>query len=348
MLMDFVALKKVVPGDTVAVLSPSAGLPAIYPHVFELGLMRLRESFGLKVLEYPTTRMSGASAAARARDINAAFRNQEVKAIFASIGGSDQVTVLGHLDPQIIRANPKPFFGYSDNTNLCLYLWRLGIPSYYGGSIMCQCAMQGQMDEITTRFIKHALHTHGTVKAEEALEFTDDDLPWDDPRTLTQRRIYQPHEGNIWEAPCSAVVRGRLYGGCVESLDMIYKVGRWHPRDEELDDVIFCLETSEERPPVELVKRYMMCMGVRGIWSRVKALLVARPKTNMMDHPPMAQRDAYRREQREAILEQFRRYNPNAPVVFNMNFGHTDPQIVLPLGHLTSVNPEAREVVFEY
>ncbi|MFG1802029.1 hypothetical protein ACGFI4_17875 [Micromonospora carbonacea] len=29
------------PGDRVAVVSPSAGLPAVFPHVYELGLRRL-------------------------------------------------------------------------------------------------------------------------------------------------------------------------------------------------------------------------------------------------------------------------------------------------------------------
>jgi muramoyltetrapeptide carboxypeptidase LdcA involved in peptidoglycan recycling len=30
----------------------------------------------------------------------------------------------------------KPFFGYSDNTNLLLYLWNLGVIGFHGGSTM--------------------------------------------------------------------------------------------------------------------------------------------------------------------------------------------------------------------
>jgi muramoyltetrapeptide carboxypeptidase LdcA involved in peptidoglycan recycling len=41
------------PGDRVAVVSPSAGLPGLFPHVYELGLRRLREEFGLEPVEYP-------------------------------------------------------------------------------------------------------------------------------------------------------------------------------------------------------------------------------------------------------------------------------------------------------
>ena len=72
----------------------------------------------------------------RARDINAALANPDIKALMAVIGGSDQITVLPYLDPEIIRASPKAFFGYSDNTNLLNYLWSLGIASYHGGSTL--------------------------------------------------------------------------------------------------------------------------------------------------------------------------------------------------------------------
>ena len=44
------------PGDRAAVLSPSAGLPAVFPAVYEQGLGRIREVFGLIPVEYPTTR----------------------------------------------------------------------------------------------------------------------------------------------------------------------------------------------------------------------------------------------------------------------------------------------------
>ena len=48
-------------GDRVAVLSPSSAGPALFPAPYELGLRRLRERFELEPVEYPTTRMLGAS-----------------------------------------------------------------------------------------------------------------------------------------------------------------------------------------------------------------------------------------------------------------------------------------------
>src|SRR5689334_16862884 len=49
------------PGDRIAVISPSSGLPELFPHPYELGLRRLREDYGLEPVEYPTTRKMGTS-----------------------------------------------------------------------------------------------------------------------------------------------------------------------------------------------------------------------------------------------------------------------------------------------
>ncbi len=91
-------------GDAVAVLSPSAGLPARFPLPYELGLTRLREEFGLRPVEYPTTRAAQASPAERGADIHAAFADPDIKAVVASIGGEDELKVLAHLDPDVLRA----------------------------------------------------------------------------------------------------------------------------------------------------------------------------------------------------------------------------------------------------
>ncbi|MGI5284478.1 LD-carboxypeptidase [Nonomuraea polychroma] len=113
-------------GDRVAVVSPSAGLPEIFPLLYELGLRRLREDFGLIPVEYPTTRTMGSSPAYRARDLHSAFADPDIAAVVCSIGGDDQLTVLAHLDRDLLKANPKPFFGHSDATNMLAFLWVSG------------------------------------------------------------------------------------------------------------------------------------------------------------------------------------------------------------------------------
>src|SRR4051812_19409397 len=89
------------PGDRIAVLSPSSGLPELFPAPYELGLARLEKDFGLVPVEYPSTRRMGASPQERAADLHAAFADPDIAAVIASIGGDDQLTVLPHLDREL-------------------------------------------------------------------------------------------------------------------------------------------------------------------------------------------------------------------------------------------------------
>src|SRR3954451_19650884 len=110
------------PGDRVAVVSPSFAAPGAFPAVHEVAMRRLHEEIGLVPVEYPTTRRVGASPRERAEDLMAAFADPGIRAVLATIGGDDQLTVLPHLDPDVVRADPKPFAGFSDNTNVLNWL----------------------------------------------------------------------------------------------------------------------------------------------------------------------------------------------------------------------------------
>ena len=125
--MEFHKPHPLKPKDKIAVVSPSSGMPFLFPWVYEQGLRRLKEVFELEPVEFSTARKSpeflSQNPKARADDINRAFADPSIKGIIATIGGNDQVKILPFLDKKIIQANPKIFMGYSDNTNLHLVLW---------------------------------------------------------------------------------------------------------------------------------------------------------------------------------------------------------------------------------
>ncbi|MGH3717076.1 MAG: LD-carboxypeptidase, partial [Micromonosporaceae bacterium] len=185
------------PGDKVAVVSPSAGLPELFPGVYELGLRRLRELYDLEPVEYPTTRKMGSSPADRARDLHAAFADPQITAVMASIGGDDQITVLPHLDAALIRANPKPFFGFSDNTNVLTYLWQQGIVGYHGGSVMVHLG-RGELLPYSIESLRTALFTSGEVEVAAPGASTDEVIEWDRPEALTSGRPVVPNDGWRW------------------------------------------------------------------------------------------------------------------------------------------------------
>lgn len=336
-------LKKLKKGDKVAVLSPSFAAPGRFPHVFELGLERLRSLFGLEPVEYPTTRKLGASTEERARDLAAAFENPEIKAVIASIGGDDQVTYIYKMSPHSFIDNPKPFLGYSDNSHFCNFLFQNNIPSYYGACVMTQFAMQKEMDKYTIDYIRHALFDAGEYEIVPSPEYNEIGLDWSDPSLLTTRRVYEPNTGWVWDTPSDG--GGVLWGGCLESIDDMLRNNVPIPNLNKFENIVLLLETSEEVPSHGYVQRVIRSLGERGILQKIQGVLVGRPKAWEFDKPfTKEERTLYVKNQHEVILQTIRSYNKNIPIVQNMNFGHTDPQIPMPYGGKVKIDSNKKKI----
>ncbi|SDD08909.1 S66 family peptidase [Actinokineospora iranica] len=336
------------PGDRVAVLSPSAGLPGLFPLPFDLGLLRLREDFGLVPVEYPTTRRMGSTPEDRAVDIHAAFADPEIAAVISSIGGDDQIRVLPHLDAALLRANPKPFFGYSDNTAFLAYLWAAGVIGFHGGAVMTQFGRPGALHPVTAAALRAALFTTGPYDLPEVTASGDIDRPWDDPATFDSEPPLRPCSGWRWHN-ADQVVEGRSWGGNVEVLSWLLMADRAIRPVEDYAGSVLLLETSEEMPTATEVYRVLRSMGERGLLRQFPAALVGRPKTwYFSKRTTPAEAAAYRDDQRAAVLRAFAEYSPAATLVFDVDFGHTDPQVVLPYGAPILVDGPGRRVTVTY
>jgi len=337
------------PGDHIAVISPGAGLPGLFPRPHELGLERLREEFGLEPVEYPATRKMGSTPQERADDIHAAFADPDVKAVIATIGGDDQITVLPFLDRELIRANPKPFFGMSDNTNLLAYLYNTGIVGYHGATVMTALGRPVAMDPLTAESLRAALFTSGEYELRPAERWNDVNRDWADPATFDAEPETRPGSGWTW-LNADRVVEGRGWGGCLEILGWLLMADREIAHDlAEYDGGVLLLETSEEIPSGEEVFRTLRNMGERGLLQRFSALLVGRAKTWSFEHPNSPDEgDRYAAEQREAIRRALRAYAPGLMTVFDVDFGHTDPQLVLPYGGSIRVDGPDRRITVTY
>ena len=346
-MKSFVTLPTLTRGDQVAVVSPSAGLPGLFPWVQDLGLRRLRDVFGLNPVEYPTTRRLQAPLEARAHDLLQAFADPANKAVFASIGGDDQIQLLKHLDPAVLLAHPKPFFGFSDNTHLHTLLWCLGIPSYYGGAVMTQLAMPGRMHDYTIQSLTNALFATGEVELTAAPHYTDHVLDWAEPANLARTRPLAANEGWHWDGAADGA--GRLWGGCVESLVAQVATEKYLPSTADLQGCVLYLETSESTPPAWVLNYLLTGFGERGWLASFQAILVGRPQAGDVTRPlAPAQKAAYRAQQRAAVVKAVRAYNSHIPIVQNLDFGHTDPQLALPSGQLARVLGGERRIFFSY
>ncbi len=330
-------------------ISPSAGLPYLFPALHEQGLRRLRDELGLVPVEYPTTRVLGAPAADRARDINAAFADPQIRAVLAVIGGDDQITVVPHLDRALIRANPKPFFGYSDNTNLLHFLWRQGVVGFHGGSTMVHLGRGGRTHQDTMASLRAALFTPGWFDLTAPLAFSDESLDWNAPQSLRTEPVNRPAPGDwTWHRP-DRVIEAPTWGGNLEIVGWLLMADRDVPAPDEVGGHILILETSEELPVAGEVFRTLRNMGERGLLGAFAALLMGRAKAwERSRRTTLDERATYAADQREAVLQAMAVYNPDATIVFDVDFGHTDPQLIIPYGGLVRIDGPPRTISVRY
>ena len=127
----------------------------------------------------------------------------------------------------------------------------------------------------------------------------------------------------------SGAVRGRLFGGCMEVLEMSKGTCLW-PDDEMFDDTILFFETSEDMPAPVFIEYWLRNYGSQGILQRAKALLFGKPY-----------QEKYYEEYKTSILKILSELGLyDLPVICNMSFGHNQPMCMLPYGAMAEVDCE--------
>lgn len=108
------------PGSMLGVCAPSARFDT---EKLNLGIGVLKElGFKVKVpVEiFKKKRYLAGDDMVRANVINSLFLDPEIDGIICARGGYGAIRILDHLNWDIIKQNPKPFIGFSDNTAILL------------------------------------------------------------------------------------------------------------------------------------------------------------------------------------------------------------------------------------
>jgi muramoyltetrapeptide carboxypeptidase LdcA involved in peptidoglycan recycling len=340
--MDLITPPALKPGDTVAVVSLSAGLAHLMPHRYAAGRRQLAETFGLNVIDAPHATAEPGwlhdHPEARAADLHWALENPEVAGIVSAIGGEDSIRLVGHLDLDLIRRHPKVFTGYSDSTVQHLVHRQAGVASFYGMAVLGTAAENGGMHPFTVEsFRRTVMSTEPVGELAPAPDWTEERLDWRDPGLQDRRRLWVPNYGWLWlqgEQP----VTGPVLGGCLEVLTMALGTSIFPPLSA-FDGAVLHLEVSEERPPIVQIGHWLRGFTAAGITERIGALLFSRPEDRSL-RETLALYAAVRQELADAG-------RPDLPFVANLDFGHSHPMGLLPLGARMTVDPVQRRITID-
>jgi len=124
------------PGDRIEIVSPAS---AITLEKMARGIALLQD-WGYRVTlsdhVFDHTDYLAGTDEHRAADLQRAFDDPDVAAVFCSRGGYGCARLIPHLDLDRIAASNKPFLGFSDITTLHLALNRRGLMTYHAPMLL--------------------------------------------------------------------------------------------------------------------------------------------------------------------------------------------------------------------
>lgn len=340
-------------GDTIAVVSLSSGIlgePGC-AHQVELGSRRLQElglnlrfmPHALKGIDYVERHPQQ-----RAEDLLAALADPGIQGILCAIGGIDGFRLAPYLRSEearaIIAANPKLFIGYSDSTVHHLMLYQAGLHPYYGMSFLtCFADLGPDILPYSKRCVEHLftaedfVYTPSAEWYEERRDFS--------PAQLGIVRVSHADPKGYELLQGEPVFHGRLIGGCVESLYDLLE-GTRHPEEIEINrrwqilppreafhGAVLFLETSEDQSSPETLETMLRRFADYGMLEDLRGLLFAKPQDE-------AHYEAYKPVLRRCLPA-------DLPILYNLNFGHSYPKMLLQYGAMVHADADAQRLVME-
>lgn len=333
--------KHLCPGDTVAIVSLSAGTlgESWAIHKYYIAKERLERDYGLKVKAMPNA-LKGRQFVyehpeARAADWMDAFRDPEIKAIFNAIGGDDTIRLLPYIDFDVIRQNPKIFTGFSDTTSNHFMMYKAGVISYYGASVMTNFSEYVRINDYTAAAIRDTLFApKPELEIPSAPYWYDDEdekIWWKEENAGVLRQ-YHPEEIGYEILQGRGVVEGELLGGCIDVFPELMGCPIWPTREQWRGKLLF-LETSEVDMEPHMLTWLLRGLAAQGIFDEICGILVGKPARRSKYEP---YKEVYRK------VVGFEAGRPDLPILCNVNFGHAEPIGILPIGARCRLNADQK------
>lgn len=308
-------------GDEIRIIAPSSAWNPERIKQYERAKKNL-EKLGFKVTYgkflKPATHLDAVSAELRAKDFHDAYRDTSVKAIMALTGGWLANSLLPYMDWGLIKANPKPFIGYSDITVFLNAIYaKTGNVGYLGPNLGTFSIRHGA--EYTAENFCNALCGSKPIVLKQSERWGE----------YNKRRDYPTQP---WEVIQPGKASGTLIGGNIATLYLLQGT-EYYPTFKE--DTVLLVEDDDEAGEYgarEFDRRLESLLQQPNARKYIKAVIIGRFQT-----ASKISTSTVRKIIRSKNLA-------NIPVVANVDFGHTQPLLTLPIGGRMTVSASDSEV----
>ena len=314
-------------GDEIRVIAPSTGIKIIGTDCRQIAKQRFEEmglkvSFGKNTIDDNFDMLGSSEIQKRASDINDAFSDPKVKAIFTIIGGFNSNQVLPFLDYELIKSNPKIICGFSDITALLNGIYaQTGLIGFYGPHYSSIGMLKG--NEYTLEYLQQILFNR-SANIIPSKEWSDD-LWFIDQN----KREFIKNDG--WWIINNGTAHGELAGGNLSTYVLLQGTP-YRPKFSK-DTILMIEECNHSLADDKEFLRQLQSIAQQADFANVKALLIGRFQKN----------SNISRDKLEFILQNIPQLK-GLPIIANIDFGHTTPIATLPIGGNCEVSTQQIQV----
>jgi muramoyltetrapeptide carboxypeptidase len=319
---------KLGPGDLVGIAAPgvpfSIPVPPALEGPFQRGMAELRRlGFRVRVGDHVRRPRAAPDVPARERtaDLNALLADPEVKAIICLAGGSGANAVLPLLDWAAITRRPKIIMGYSAITALLLGITaRTGLVTFHGPMVLDGFSELPALLPYTREQLERVLCTAQPTGVLRPPPTWTTDFPRDDrPRRL------QLNPGWRWLRPGQA--HGPLLGGNLAEIRTLVGTPYW----PAFGGAILFLEEVKygTLSPLGAIDESLAHLRMLGVFEAIAGLVVGKVNDLTASEAQLFEQLILRHTTASTF-----------PILSQVDLGHTDPRLILPLGVRATLDSE--------
>ena len=155
------------------------------------------------------------------------------------------------------------------------------------------------------------------------------------PETQFRKRKLNPPEP--WRfLQGEGIRKGQLIGGCLEVMEFLRGTSIF-PDAASWRRAILFLETSEEAPSPTVLRRALRTYAAMGILQNLSGILFGRPGGQILP----SDFAEYEKVLLQVVSEE--EGLTHLPIITRMDFGHTDPMLVLPYGVYAQIDCDRKQ-----
>lgn len=253
----------------------------------------------------------------RVSDLHNAFKDPNIDAIICGLGGFNSNQILPYLDFDLIRKNPKPICGYSDITTLANALHhKTGLITYLGP---LYTSFSSAQDYTLNSFKKVLIN-------KEPIDIQDSET-WSNPKWMNYYKDTSEHENTGSYILNEGSGEAKVLGGNL--ITFVQLMGSEYMPD--IRNTILVIEDDDEITPA-IFDSALIALSLHPNFSEIKGLLFGR----FMHGSKMT------KEMLSSIVKNNTQI-PNVAIIANLDFGHTEPMITIPIGGTAKINATKKD-----